>query len=113
MIPFAYWSSFNTSSGGGGGGGGGITCHTFQTTVGPWNASTARTSLKSQIDADGTLTADQKTAMKNAVDSYVDNTTRTAMVVYKTVSSVSYDITIENLPMDESATVSYPSACYP
>lgn len=113
MIPFAYWNAFNTSSGGGGGGGG-VTCHTFQAVVlGSWNSSTARTNLKSQIDADGTLTADQKTAMKNVVDSYVNNTTKTATVVYNTVNSVSYDITIENLPLDLSATVAYPSYCYP
>jgi hypothetical protein len=112
MTPFAFWNS--GSSSGGGGGGGGITCYVISSTqTSPWNATTVRNDLHTKIDAESGLTADQKTAMKQTVTSYVSTATVNATVVYKTVNSVSYDITIESLPLDESAVVAYPSSCYP
>ena len=115
MIPFAFWNSGSSSGGGGGGGGGGgFSCYIIQSTqTSPWNPTTVRNDLHTKIDAEVGLTADQKTAMKQVVTSYVSNSTVAATVVYKTVNSVSYDVTIESLPLDESAIVAYPSSCYP
>jgi hypothetical protein len=110
MTPFAFWNTGSSS----GGGGGGITCYIIQSTqTSPWVAATVRTDLHTKIDAESGLTADQKTAMKQVVTSYVSNATVNATVVYRTVNSVSYDVTIESLPLDESAIVAYPSSCYP